>query len=231
MIAAMILAGGTGSRVGADRPKQFIEISGKPILAYTIEIYQNHPAVDAIQVVCHKDWIDYLKSVIQKNGLTKVKWIVNGGEDFQGSVINGINSLKGKCGNEDILIVHYGASPFTDARIIDDAIRVCKIHSMSVSCTPCYQLLGSNDPDGESKSWIDRDKIVQIACPQCFKFVYITDIYKRAEEKGLLKKTEPHTTSLMYALGDTVYQSYGNQTNIKITTNDDIDLFKRLLNK
>ena len=193
MITAMILAGGVGSRVGAERPKQFVEVCGKPILAYTIEIYQKNPQVEAIEIVCHADWIDYLKEMIDVY---------------------------------DSVRIHYGAAPFSSQQIVTDGIKVCQEHGMSVSCTPCFQLMGSDDGNGESKRWINRDKQVQICCPQSFKYGYLADIYKRAEEKGLLETVEPHTTSLMYALGDTIYQSYGNQTNIKITTKEDLELFE-----
>ena len=226
MITAMILAGGVGSRVGAERPKQFVEVCGKPILAYTIEIYQKNPQVEAIEIVCHADWIDYLKEMIENYDLSKVKWITHGGETFQKSVINGMEYLKDKLNVDDIVMIHYGAAPFSSQQIVTDGIKVCQEHGMSVSCTPCFQLMGSDDGNGESKRWINRDKQVQICCPQSFKYGYLADIYKRAEEKGLLETVEPHTTSLMYALGDTIYQSYGNQTNIKITTKEDLELFE-----
>ena len=226
MITAMILAGGVGSRVGAERPKQFVEVCGKPIFAYTIEIYQKNPQVEAIEIVCHADWIDYLKEMIENYDLSKVKWITHGGETFQKSVINGMEYLKDKLDVDDIVMIHYGAAPFSSQQIVTDGIKVCQEHGMSVSCTPCFQLMGSDDGNGESKRWINRDKQVQICCPQSFKYGYLADIYKRAEEKGLLETVEPHTTSLMYALGDTIYQSYGNQTNIKITTKEDLELFE-----
>lgn len=226
MITAMILAGGVGSRVGAERPKQFVEVCGKTILAYTIEIYQKNPQVEAIEIVCHADWIDYLKEMIENYDLSKVKWITHGGETFQKSVINGMEYLKDKLDVDDIVMIHYGAAPFSSQQIVTDGIKVCQEHGMSVSCTPCFQLMGSDDGNGESKRWINRDKQVQICCPQSFKYGYLADIYKRAEEKGLLETVEPHTTSLMYALGDTIYQSYGNQTNIKITTKEDLELFE-----
>jgi 2-C-methyl-D-erythritol 4-phosphate cytidylyltransferase len=104
-----------------------------------------------------------------------------------------------------------------------------KKRGSAITATPCYQLMGSNDGGNISKSWVDRDKYIQIACPYGFKYSYLLDIYKRAEEKGLLETVEPHTTSLMYALGDTLYQAYGDQTNIKITTKEDIDLFEGYL--
>ena len=95
----------------------------------------------------------------------------------------------------------------------------------AVTATPCYQLIGTKDGD-ESLNWVDRDKYVQIACPYGFKYAYLLDVYKRAEEKGLLASIEPHTTSLIYALGDKLNLAYGDQTNIKITTKEDLDMFK-----
>lgn len=126
MNVPIILAGGVGSRVGADKPKQFIEILGKPVLVYTIEAFQNHPDIDAIEIVCIKSHIDYLKGLIEEYKLDKVRWIAEGGEDFQHSVINGVNNLKGKLSDDDIVLVHYGASPFVSEEIITDAIRVAK---------------------------------------------------------------------------------------------------------
>lgn len=238
LVVAMILAGGVGSRVGADRPKQFVKVLGKPVLVYTIEIFQNHPDVDVIEVVCHKEWKNYLRDLIEKYNLTKVLWIVDGGERFQESVINGLKHLKD---NTEIdwnstVLVHYGAAPFTSDRIVTDCIKVTEKWGSACSTTPCYQLMGSNDLADSlheadkkvpiSKNWVDRDRYIQIACPQGYKLNYLASIYHRAEEKGLLDRVEPHTTSLAYELGDVLYQSYGDQTNIKITTKEDIELFE-----
>lgn len=221
----IILAGGVGSRLGADRPKQFVDILGKPVLVYTIEAFQNHPEIDAIEVVCIESHIDYLKDLVEKHNLDKVKWITPGGEDFQHSVINGINNLKGKINDDDIVLVHYGASPFVTDDIISDAIRVCKEKGNSSPAMSSLLLLGSNDGD-KSTTWIDRDKVVIFNAPQCFKFSYVTELYDEAIEKGLIEKVEPHTTTLMYLMGKEIYFSKGNQINIKITTKEDLDLFE-----
>lgn len=238
MIVAMILAGGVGSRVNADRPKQFIEVLGKPVLVYTIEIFQNHPDIDSIEVVCHKEWKEYLSELIKNYNLTKVRWVVDGGERFQDSVINGLHYLKHKTeiDQNSIVLVHYGAAPFTSERIVTDCIKVTEKWGSAFSATPCFQLMGSNDimevfqevdkKVSISKDWIDRDQCIQIACPQGYRFDYLLSIYHRAGERGLLDTVEPHTTSLAYELGDVLYQSYGDQTNIKITTKEDIELFE-----
>lgn len=226
MITAMILAGGNGSRVGADRPKQFIEVLGRPILAYTIDIYEKNSKIDAIEIVCHKEWIGYVKNIVSEEKMTKVKWIVVGGKTFLESVICGINGLEGYMEKNDIVMIHYGASPLTSQEIIEDSIRVCNEHNMSVSCTPCYQLMGNNEEMTYSSSFVDRDKIIQLCCPQSFEFLYLKELFSRGKGTGLLNVVEPHITSLMYELGDKIYLSYGNQANIKITTKDDILFFE-----
>lgn len=225
MITAIILAGGVGSRVGAGKPKQFVEILGKPVLAYTIEIFEAHPQVDCIEVVCHKEWKNYLKCMISKYNYKKVKWITDGGETFQDSVIRGINYLKGKIEDDDYVLIQYGAAPFTSEKIVTDVIRLMKEKDSAVSATPCFQLLGSKDGN-ISKNWIDRDLYTQIVCPYGFKFKYIYNVYERARKLGLIEKIEPHTTSLIYALGDNLNLAYGDQTNIKITTKEDLKLFE-----
>ena len=225
MNVPIILAGGVGSRVGADRPKQFIEVLGKPILVYTIEAFQNHPEIDAIEVVCIESHMDYLRELVEEYNLDKVKWITKGGVDFQHSVINGVNNLKGKLDDDDIVLVHYGASPFVQADIISDAIRVCKEKGNSSPAMSSPLLVGTNDGD-KSTEWIDRDKIVIFNAPQCFKFSYVTQLYDEAIEKDLLDKVEPHTTTLMYLMGREIYLSKSSQINIKITNKEDIELFK-----
>lgn len=218
---ALILAGGVGSRVGAECPKQFIQVLGKPVLYYTIQAYQGHDEIDAIEVVCIASYLERLRTFVQAEGLTKVRWIVPGGEDFQHSVMCGLAELKKHLHAEDLVLIHYGASPCVSADIISDAIRVAEEKGNGVSVTPCYQLYGSNDGD-HSDHWIDRDTIIQIAAPQCFTLGLLQDAYRKGEELGLLDEVEPHTTSLMYKLGIPLYFSKGNQQNIKITEASDL---------
>lgn len=225
MNTAIILAGGVGSRFGADRPKQFVEVLGKPILVYTIEIFQNHPEIDAIEVVCVKSHIDYLKELVEKYNLTKVKWITEGGKEFQHSVINGINNLNDKIEDEDIVLVQYGASPFVTDDIITDAIRVCKEKGNSSPAMSSLLLLGNNEGDKSTK-WIDRDKVLVLNTPQCFKFSHITQLYQEAIEKDLIDKVPPHTAPLMYHMGREIYLSKSNQFNLKITNKEDLEIFE-----
>lgn len=225
MNVAVILAGGVGSRVGADLPKQFIQVQGKPIVVYTAEIYQKHPEVDAIEIVCHAQYIDYMRSLVDDFQLTKVRWITNGGDTFLDSLRNGINFLEDKLAPSDTLMVQYAAAPFTSQEILTDSIRVCREKGNAVSGIPCFQLMGTLDGD-RSENWVDRDKYIQITCPYSFRYGFVLNLYREAEEKKLLDKVEPHTTTLMQYMGYPLYLSQGDQTNIKITTKEDLRLFE-----
>lgn len=233
MNVAVILAGGVGSRVGANRPKQFIEIFEKPILAYTIDVFQKHPEIDAIEVVCHKQWKSYLKNMLENYNLSKVRWIADGGDSFQESVINGLNYLNDRISREDIVLVHFGASPFITSDIISDCISVCQIKGNAISTTDYYLLSGQkkslssvNDSGNYTDVYIDRDTIACMNSPHAFKYGFIKDIYDEAIETGVINEVEPHTTTLMYKMGKRIYFAKGSQTNVKITRKEDLELFE-----
>lgn len=234
MNIAVILAGGVGNRLGAGIPKQFVEVLGKPILAYTIEPFDKHPDVDAILVVCVKPYIDYIWELKEKYGFEKLRWVTEGGATFQGSVMNGMNFLRNKASREDTVLFHFGASPFITPDIIADVIRVCKEKGTNAISTTDYLLLSGEkkttetvlNPDNYTEKYINRDTIAVMNTPHAFQYGFLVDMYKEAVETGVIDTVEPHTTTLMYALGKKIYFSKGSQTNIKITTKEDLGLFE-----
>ena len=226
MNIAVILAGGIGVRLGAGIPKQFVEVLGKPVIVYTIEKFNSHPEIDAIEVVCVEDYIEILYELVAKYNLNKVKFIVKGGEDFQHSVINGVQGLNKYASEDYIILVHWAASPFISHEEITDAIRVCKEKGNCIAAYPAYLLYGIKADNGTSTvEGIDRDSFMVMNAPQCFKYGYVKELYEEAGRTGMLEKVEPHTTTLMYAMGRKIYFSKGNQNSIKITTKEDIDMF------
>lgn len=233
MNVAVILAGGVGNRVGAGIPKQFIEVLGKPVLAYTLEQFEAHPDIDAILVVCVKPYIDYIWVLKQQYAISKLKWVTEGGDSFQGSVMNGLFYLEKKISRDDIVVVHFGASPFITDEIISDSIRVCKKHGNAISTTDYYLLSGkkkTNDsvsnPDNYTDEYINRDTIAVMNSPHTFRFGFVLDTYREAIETGIINTVEPHTTTLMYAMGKKIFFSAGSQNNIKITRKEDLELFE-----
>lgn len=228
MTYCVLLAGGIGQRVGAGIPKQFVEVLGRPVIAYTLDIFERHPEIDRVLVVCHVKWQDRLREVIAKEGYEKVFKIVDGGVDFQHSMMNGIYALNNVALDDDIVLTHWAASPFVSDDVISDNIRVCRAKGNAMSACPFFLIVGSNDGD-HSSTWIDRDTIIQLNAPQSFKFGFVYGFYRKAEDEGLITEVEPHTTTLMYKMGLPIYYSKGDQLNIKITTSADLDLFKGYL--
>lgn len=228
MTHLVLLAGGVGERVGAGMPKQFVEVLGRPVIAYTLEIFERHPEIDDILVVCHRAWRDALDGIVTANGFRKVVKVVDGGEDFQHSMINGMRGLGGIAADDDIVVTHWAASPFVTDDVISDNIRVCREKGNAMSACPFFVIVGSNDGD-HSSTWVDRDSIMTLNAPQSFKYAFLRDFYEKAIETGVIGQVEPHTTTLMYKMGYPIYFSKGSQLNIKITTPEDIALFKGYL--
>jgi len=234
MNIAIILAGGVGNRVGAGIPKQFIEILGKPILAYSIEPFDKHSDIDAILVVCVKPYIEYIWELKEKYGFEKIKWVTEGGATFQESVMNGMNYLSDKARRDDTVLFHFGASPFIKSDIITDVIRVCKEKGTNAISATDYLLLSGakkttasvSDPENYTDEYINRDTIAVMNTPHAFQYGFLVDMYKEAVETGVIDTVEPHTTTLMYALGKKIFFSKGSQDNIKITTKDDLEMFE-----
>lgn len=226
MNVAIILAGGRGTRVGADVPKQFVEVLGRPVLSYTIERFQRHPEVDAIEVVCRSGWEGELRRICDEGGFDKVQWVAEGGSTFQESVMSGLDFLDGRIADDDQVLIHYGASPFVSDEVISDAIRVCGLHG---NASPAHSqvYLAAAIGDGESTTeFLDRDRIMVFNSPQALRFGYAKWVYAEAKRRGLIETVEPHTTSLMFALGERIWFSKGSTSNIKITTPDDLKMFE-----
>ena len=228
MNVAIILAGGTGTRIGAGIPKQFTRVLGKPILAYTLEIYQNNPNIDAIEIVYHKDWLTEIKTLVAEYHITKVKWYAVGGKTFQESSMNGVFNLKGKLMPEDIVVQTFGVSPMTTDELIDDSIRVCKQYGNGIASDDiplCTCIKDPKDNNNSSVEPIIRETIKGFANPWTFKYGELCEAYETGLERGLLDTLEPHTTSLYLALGKRLHFSKGNNMICKITYKQDLDIF------
>lgn len=227
----IIIAGGVGNRLGAGIPKQFVEVMGKPIIAYTLEKFQDHPEIDAIEIVCVEGYIDQVKQIAADNGITKLLKVVKGGSEYERSIMNGVAGLSGIAKDNDVIMVHWSASPFVTEEIISDNIRVSKEKGNAISASYSYLLYGTNDGDCAKKA-INRESFMTLSAPQSFLYKTIVDVYRQVEEKNMFETCEAHTTAFMTALGIPLYFSKGSHTNIKITTKEDLDLFRGyLLNK
>lgn len=221
---SILLAGGIGNRLGAGIPKQFVNVLGKPVIAYTMQKYQEHPEIDGIELVCVDGYQDELRKIAEDNHITKVIKIVKGGSEYERSIMNGVDGLRGIAKPDDVVIIHWAASPFVTEEIISDNIRVCKEKGNAMSACPAYLLYGSNDGE-QSNQNINRETLKILAAPQSFLYKNIVSIYEEVEKRSLFEHVEAHTTAFMSELGIPIYFSKGSQTNIKITTKEDIELF------
>lgn len=229
MTTAIILAGGTGTRIGADVPKQFIPILGKPVLAYTLELFQNNENIDAIEIVCHKDWVDEVERIVTKYDIHKTRWITTGGDTFQESTMRGIFHLEGQLSEEDIVTISFGVAPMTPQADIDDNIRVCKLHGNAISAQTMDLCTCIIDDEESTTQNILRETLRGFANPWSFRYGEVLSAYRQAMEMGILEELEPHTTSLYFALGKRLWFSQCTAINAKITHKQDLDVFEGYL--
>lgn len=229
MNVAIILAGGTGTRIGAGMPKQFIRIMDKPILAYTLEIFQNNRNIDAIEIVCHKDWDSEIRKIVEEYGITKTRWYAPGGDTYQESFMSGVFNLKDKISSEDIVVSSFGVSPMTTDEEIDDSIRVAGLHGNAIASQDIPLCTCIKDNEECSTQSILRERLKGFANPWTFKFGELCEAYEEGIRRGILKDLEPHTTSLYFALGKPVYFSKASNYNCKITYKEDLEYFEGLM--
>ena len=229
MNVAIILAGGTGTRVGADIPKQFIEILGKPVLAYTFDNFQCDPEIDAIEVVCHKDWIERVRSICNEYKITKLHWLTIGGRTFQESTLNGIINLRDQLSPSDIVIISFGVSPFCTPDIINDSIRVAKEHGNAISAEDSPLCTCIKDDEFSTTQNLIRETIKGFSNPWTFRYGELVEAYDEVQRRGILNDLEPHTTSVYLALGKRLWFSKSSGYNFKITLKEDLDKFEGLL--
>ena len=233
MNIAIIIAGGIGSRMGHDIPKQFIEVDGKRVLAYTLENFQNHPLVDVIEVVCIRGWEDVVKQDALTYGITKLKWIAEGGQTGQESIRNGVFNLEGKCSPEDIVIVHDGIRPLVDSSVLTDVISTAKEYGNAVTSLPYNEqifIVDSEDPS-TTTSFIPRETLRRVATPQAYRFDLLDEKYHEAFATGRGIQGSHYTNTMMVELGVRLHFAKGSDKNIKLTTPDDLEIFKGYLSR
>lgn len=224
---ALILVGGTGARMHQDIPKQFLTINDRPVIIYTLEAFQNHPEIDSIAVVCLEGWESFLQAYAKQFNITKLKHIVRGGDNCQSSSRIGLYELEKHYNRDDVVLIHDGIRPLVSAEIISDCIKTTKQHGSAICVVPCTGTMMVTEDGVTSTSHYPREKLKAGQTPNGFKLGPICDIHRLALEKGITNSIGSH--SLMVELGEQVHLYYGSEKNVKLTTVDDIEIFKALL--
>ena len=231
MNTAVILAGGVGSRMGLEVPKQFALVRGKPVIIFTLEPFQNHPSIDSIGVVCIDGWDQILWDYARQYGITKLDWIIPGGVTVQESIYNGVRHLEGICNPQDSVIIHDGIRPLIDASVISDALTTCSTFGNGVAALPYNEQIFRLDPEDpySTVSYIPRDKLRRVSTPQAYHYEVLAQRYREAFDKHIGIGPSCYTNTMMVDLGERLYFSAGSDKNIKLTTLDDLELFQALL--
>ncbi len=229
MNIAMIIGGGSGQRMKNEIPKQFLNVNDKPIILYTMEAFQKHPDIDEIGVVCIEGWHEILKAYAKQFRIDKLKWIVNGGKVGQESIHNGLIEAENRYKENDIILVHDAIRPMVSQEIISDSIIQCRKHGSAVSVVPCNTavLKYKNSDREKSDGVIDRRSLALTQTPQAFHLKKLLWAHNEAKEMGI--KSSVASCTLLAELGEELFFSLGSETNIKLTTPDDLKIFKALL--
>ena len=231
MNIALTIAGGSGQRMGQDIPKQFINVFDKPVLIYTLEGFQKHPQIDAIEVVCIDGWHDILWAYAKQFNITKLKWVISGGNSGQESIRNGVYNLEDKCSSEDIIIIHDGIRPLVEPSVLSDVIAKCKLYGNAVTSMPYNEQIFVIDEDDETTTskFIPRETLRRVSTPQAYNFKLLDEKYHEAFEKEIGIHGSHYTNTMMVELGVKLHFAAGSDKNIKLTTKDDLEMFKAYL--
>lgn len=224
---ALIIAGGSGVRMHQDIPKQFLTVNEKPVIVYTLEAFQKHADIDSIAVVCLEGWEQVLRAYANQFNISKLKYIVKGGENGQSSIRNGVYELAEHFDTDDIVLIHDAIRPMVSQEIISDCIVKTKQYGCAIATIPCAEAMLSTEDGKMSSGSYPRDNLKRTQTPQGFYLGDICNLHKKALEAGITNSIASCT--LKIEMGEQVYFSAGSEKNIKLTTVDDIDIFKALL--
>jgi 2-C-methyl-D-erythritol 4-phosphate cytidylyltransferase len=226
MIVALLTAAGSGTRMGQDIPKQFIHIENKPLIIHTMEAFQSHPSIDAIMVVTLPAWSEVLKAYAKQFGISKLKWVVPGGQTGQESIYNGLKVLEKDLSPKDIVMVHDGNRCSVSSEIISNSLAVQAKYGSAVAAIPCVEAV-FRSADGESSDVsIPREELYRTQTPHTYFLEDLLWAHAEAQKRGIHNTAASCT--LMQKLGKTVYFSKGSEKNLKITTIDDMQIFEAL---
>ena len=231
MTVAVVIAGGVGSRMGANIPKQFVLVEGKPVLFYTLEAFERHPMVDAIELVLIEGWERDVAQWKEQYGISKLKWIVNGGGCGQESIRNGVFGLEGKCAADDIVIIHDGIRPLVQPEVLDDVIAKARQFGTGVTSMPYNEqifLVDEKDPT-ITRKYIPRETLRRVATPQAYRFDLLDQAYHEAFEKKIGIYGSSYTNTMMTELGHELHFAAGSDKNLKLTTPGDLEIFRAYL--
>lgn len=226
---ALIIAGGSGNRMGQDIPKQFMHVDNCPIIIHTMLAFECHPDINGIAVVCLDGWQTVLRSYANQFSVTKLKWIFDGGDNGQASIRNGIYGLRDAgCTGDDLVLIHDAVRPLLSQDIISSNIAICQKYGYAVTGIKCREAILESDDGFAAVTSIPRDKLVRTQTPQTFRLRNIIAAHEAAAERGVTNSVASCTLIAELGLGE-MHIVPGSEKNIKITTVEDLEILKALM--
>lgn len=228
MNIAILLAGGTGTRMGnVDKPKQFIEVYGKPIIVHTLETFDSHPNIDHIGVVCLPEWMDDLRILLRKYEINKVKWLIEGGKTRQESIYNSLKEISESCTDEDVVIVHDSVRPLISHKIINENIDGAKKYGAVDTVIPSADTIIKSTNKKTIHEVPLRKELYIGQTPQSFLYEVIKEAHENAKINNIQNATDD--CQLVLDIKKEVHLVSGEKLNFKITSFDDLLLFKAII--
>lgn len=230
MNIALIIAGGSGNRMGQDIPKQFMHVDGSPIIIHTMLCFQRHPDIEAIAVVCLRGWETVLQSYANQFNVTKLKWIFSGGNSGMESIHNGIYGLKeAGCADEDLVLIHDAVRPLLSQDIISSNIAICKAYGYAITGIKCREAVLESHDGFTTKTSIPRDTLIRTQTPQTFSLKNIINVHELAKQKDILDSVSSCTLVAEIQEDIEMHIVPGSEINIKVTTVEDLEILKALM--
>ena len=221
---AVIFAGGIGSRMGSDTPKQFLTWDGKAILIHTLEVFEQHPQIDGIVLACKEEWMDYSGRLIAEAGLKKVLSIVPGGATALDSQYNGLREVKRICPGEDVIVlIHDGVRPLVDLETISRNILSAEEFGSAITVTNAIETVICVNEAGDLTDVLERSTCRMAKAPQTFLLSQILAVHEKAISEG--RHTFIDSATMMYTYGYSLHTVMGTPENIKVTTPSDFYMF------
>lgn len=224
MNIALILAGGVDPSFQLNVPKQFVNVFNRPVIVYTLEIFQKHKDIDAIAVACLEGWQEMVRVYGKQFGIDKLRWIFPAGVTGQESSQKGTEYLKEYCKPDDIIIIHDAIRPMVSEDVITDSIDKCRIYGMGVAAVRTMDTIMKTEDGKTGRESIERTSVVRIQTPQAYRMDKLIYIHRRAKEQDIHYQVD--TNSVAARIGETIYFSKGSDLNMKINSVEDVERFK-----
>lgn len=226
MNIGLILAGGVDPSFQMDIPKQFVIVENRPVIVYTLQVFQNHPEIDMILVSCLSGWQEMVKAYGKQFNITKLEKIVEGGPDGQESIRRGVVWLTEHCRPDDVVVIHDAIRPLVTDDLITDSIHTCRKKGMGVAAVRSMDTVMLTIDGQSGRESISRYHIRRIQTPQSYRLDYLNRVHGEAIEKNVLHCVD--NNSMLARLGETIYFSKGSDFNIKLNAVEDVEMFKAL---